>query len=394
MTSILYIDTHGPSHELLRTTLPSFSISSAYSTAEGFLKIKNLAPDIIITEIEFPDLCGFTFLEQLVHHAAHPPVIVISAQSSSYNIVRALRIGAEYFFPKPFNPEQLRENIHELVTLLYALQEKALLSAEEDLLEQFAGKSKVLGSLKYSIRLFAEAEAPVLITGESGSGKELTAHTLHKLSSRKNGPFKTVHCGAIPMSLLEAELYGSEPGAFTGAVRRPGHFEQAHGGTLFLDEIGEMSQEGQMKLLRIIEAQHITRIGGRRLIPIDVRIICATNRDINELVSQGRFRADLYFRIHTLPITLPPLRERKEDIPALALQFLQQFLQGPEMPDPPITYSALIKLSQYEWPGNVRELRNTLELAQVLSRGNTIKAEHIRVSYVNKAHSINDSVEV
>lgn len=395
----MYVDAHVPSHELLRKAFPYLTIHSAYSVSEGLTIICSLKPDLILTEIDFPGENGFLLLEQLVQHSPRLPVVVISTLNSTSNVVRALHIGAEHFFSKPFNPGELCRHVHELLALMYPLQQQAsgvvsgklsegsegsagseIASDENNSspLDALTGCSKALVQLKQSLRLFAAADAPVLITGESGSGKELVAQTLHKLSPRCRGPLKTVHCGAIPMSLLEAELYGCEPGAFTGSIRRPGHFEQAHQGSLFLDEIAEMTPAGQMKLLRIIEAQQVTRIGGRRPIPISVRVICATNRDITELVTQGSFRADLYFRIHTLPINLPPLRARKEDIAALSLQFLRQQQSCLENP---ISYSALIKLTQYDWPGNVRELRNTLQLALVLCRGKVIQAEHIRVVY-------------
>jgi DNA-binding NtrC family response regulator len=389
VSTILYLDSHGPSHALLRTIFPCLTINSIYSPERAFTEMHLHPPDVIITELDFYGIDGFTLLERLIRCPEQVPVVVLSSQSSPYSVVRALQIGAEYFFPKPFDPEQLRAYIHKLLTFIHHTRlSKDETNGPADALECFAGRSKALVKLKYTLRLYAEAEAPVLISGESGSGKELAARTLHSLSPRRDGPYKCVHCGAIPPTLLEAELYGSEPGAFTGATRRAGLFEQAHSGTLFLDEIGEMSAQGQMKLLRIIEARYITRIGGGKRIPIDTRIVCASNRDLQQLVNEGRFRADLYFRIHTLPIALPPLRRRKEDIPALALQFLQaQAQQQPPCgqllspPDPPISYSALMKLSNYHWPGNVRELRNTLQLAQVLARGNTIKAEHIRMNY-------------
>ncbi|MFO7730879.1 MAG: sigma-54 dependent transcriptional regulator [Spirochaetia bacterium] len=393
MSIVLYVDAHAPSHELLRSTFPYLTIHSAYSISEALMTLCTVKPDLILTEIDFPGEKGFALLEQLVQHPPRLPVVVISSLNSTSNVVRALHIGAEHFFAKPFDPGQLCRHVHELLALMYPLQhqlpekENGKLGGESiklcddsnsSPLDALKGCSNALVQLKHSLCLFASADAPVLITGESGSGKELVAQTLHKLSPRCNGPYKTVHCGAIPMSLLEAELYGCEPGAFTGSIRRPGHFEQAHQGSLFLDEIAEMTPAGQMKLLRIIEAQQVTRIGGRRPIPISVRVICATNRDISELVSRGLFRADLYFRIHTLPINLPPLRARKEDIAALSLQFLRQQQSCLENP---ISYSALIKLTQYDWPGNVRELRNTLQLAMVLSRGEVIQAKHIRVAY-------------
>ena len=384
MSTILYVDSHGPSHALLRTIFPCPNITAIYSPERAFTEMHSNPPDIVITEIDFYGIDGFTLLERLIRCPEQVPVVVLSSRCSPYNVVRALRTGAEYFFPKPFDPEQFRSYIHKLLTfVLHTRQSACGESSDAGPLGRFAGSSRSLEKLKHTLRLYAEAEAPVLIFGESGSGKELAAHTLHTLSSRCEGPFKCVHCGAIPPTLLEAELYGSEPGAFTGATRRPGLFEQAHSGTLFLDEIGEMSAQGQMKLLRIIEARQITRIGGRKRIPIDVRIVCASNRDMQQLVSEGKFRADLYFRIHTLPIALPPLRSRKEDIAALALQFLQNRPDGQTCspPEPPISYSALMKLSHYHWPGNVRELRNTLQLAQVLARGKTIKAEHIRLDY-------------
>ncbi len=391
MSVIMYVDSHGPSHSLVRSTFPSLTIKSVYSPEYSLEELQSNPPDLIITEIDFYGFDGYVLLERMIRCPEHVPVVVLSSLSSPYNVVRALRTGAEYFFPKPFDPDRFRSYIHKLLTFIHHSRlSSAGLHAGADPLEAFAGRSRALEKLKYHLRLYAEAAAPVLITGESGSGKELAAQTLHKLSPRRNGPFRTVHCGAIPAPLLEAELYGSEPGAFTGATRRPGLFEQGDGGTLFLDEIGEMSAQGQMKLLRIIEARQITRIGGRKRIPIDVRIVCATNRDLQQLVTEGLFRADLYFRIHTLPIALPTLRARREDIPELALQYLRsqpyqrpqsESTEGSAAPDPPISYSALIKLAQYDWPGNVRELRNTLQLAQVLARGRTIKAEHIRVAY-------------
>ncbi len=391
MSVIMYVDSHAPSHAILRNTFPALTINSVYSPEYAVEILQAKPPDLVITEIDFYGIDGYVLLERFIRCQHHVPVVVISSLSSPYNVVRALRTGAEYFFPKPFDPDRLRSYIHKLLSLIH----HARLPSPDDPssnnpLDSFAGSSKALASFKYNLRLYAESEAPVLIAGESGSGKELAAQTLHMLSPRRHGPFKCVHCGAIPPSLLEAELYGSEPGAFTGATRRAGLFEQADGGTLFLDEIGEMSAQGQMKLLRIIEAQHITRIGGRKHIPIDVRIICASNRDLQQQVSEGLFRSDLYFRIHTLPITLPPLRSRPEDIPAIALQYLrslpcrqQTSSAGTQLeePEPLISYSALIKLTQYDWPGNVRELRNTLQLAQVLARGRTIKTEHIRVAY-------------
>ena len=391
MSVIMYVDSHGPSHILLRNTFPALTINSVYSPEYAVEVLQAKPPDLIITEIDFYGIDGYVLLERFIRCPPHVPVVVISSLSSPYNVVRALRTGAEYFFPKPFDPDRLRAFIHKLLSLLHHTHLPASdAHGSKTALDAFAGRSKALASLKYNLRLYAETDAPVIIAGESGSGKELAAQTLHRLSPRRHGPFKCVHCGAIPPSLLEAELYGSEPGAFTGATRRAGLFEQADGGSLFLDEIGEMSAQGQMKLLRIIEAEHITRIGGRKPIPIDVRIICASNRDLHQHVSEGLFRSDLYFRIHTLPITLPPLRSRPEDIPAIALQYLRSLprLQSiptaetqPQAAEPPISYSALIKLTQHDWPGNVRELRNTLQLAQVLARGRTIKAEHIRVAY-------------
>ncbi|MFW6344150.1 MAG: sigma 54-interacting transcriptional regulator, partial [Sediminispirochaetaceae bacterium] len=217
---------------------------------------------------------------------------------------------------------------------------------------------------------------PVLLTGESGTGKEILARALHALSPRRRGPFKALNTGALPESLVESELYGTASGAFTDAVPRPGWFEQADGGTLFLDEIGEMPPAAQVKMLRLLEERALTRVGGRRRICIDTRVVCATNKPIHKMVKKGTFRHDLYHRINTLTISIPPLRERMEDIPEIALFFFQQEGVGPSR----VSQNIMEKLLRWSWPGNVRELKNTVKRAVVLANGGAIKAKHIILS--------------
>ncbi|MBX6423063.1 sigma-54-dependent Fis family transcriptional regulator [Thermosulfurimonas sp. F29] len=249
--------------------------------------------------------------------------------------------------------------------------------------EEIIGKSRAIREVFRLIDKVAPTESTVLILGESGTGKELVARAIHARSRRRHGPFVPVNCGAIPEELLESELFGYERGAFTGATRsKPGRFELAHGGTIFLDEIAEMSPKLQVKLLRILQERRVERLGGERAFPVDIRIIAATNRDLEREVAEGRFREDLYFRLNVIPIKLPPLRERKEDIPLLAKHFLARFCEREDLPLKKLSDGALRRLMEYHWPGNVRELENLMERLVILTEGEIIEEkdlpEHIR----------------
>jgi DNA-binding NtrC family response regulator len=372
MSSILILDQDKNEHCILSSLLTSHRILSAYSAKQALDILKKEHPDLILMDIKLPDADGFELIEILGADRSAPPVIVLSAYSSIPSVVRAIRGGAVNYLEKPCRLGALRRAISEALTRSITEQEVQQLPAEGPL-SAIVGSSSSAVELRRTIALYAETHMPVLITGESGSGKELVARSLHLLSKRRDGPYQTVHCGAIPPSLMEVEIYGSEPGAFTEARTRAGFFEKAHRGSLFLDEIGEMPPEGQVKLLRILEETAIQRIGGNRKIPIDVRVISATNRNLKQRVKEDYFREDLLFRINTLLIEVPPLRERIDDIPALSRHLLGKRKEVPE----PVSREALMKLMAHSWPGNVRELRNVLHRARVNARGGHIEARHI-----------------
>ncbi len=372
MSTILFIDQDSKEHAILNQVFPEHCIKSAYSAGMAWKILETTIPDLILMDVMLPDADGPDVIARLSRLRGNPPIIVLSAYSAPARVVRAVRCGAVNYLEKPFNLKELRRVILESL-FDRVIGDTAENPQETDLLDCIKGTSQAIRKLKDLIVLYADTEYPVLITGESGSGKELVAGTLRDLSKRGDRPYRVVHCGAIPDTLIEAEIYGSEPGAFTGAVKRQGYFEQAHRGTLFLDEIGEMPPEGQVKLLRILEDKSIIRIGGTHRISIDVRILSATNRILNSGVKDGSFRKDLLHRINTLSIVVPPLRDRRGDIPALSRHLLGNTTEVPE----PFSRGAITKLMNHEWPGNVRELRNVLQRAEINARHGRIEAEHI-----------------
>jgi DNA-binding NtrC family response regulator len=281
-------------------------------------------------------------------------------------VVQALKNGAVNYLVKPYGVEDLKKAIVD--ALQYKIPSLPFSQDGDEELEQFIGVSTTIKEIKNLLLTYAPSDSPVLLMGESGTGKEIAAHLIHSLSPRGKGPFVPINCGAIPATLLETELFGSMKGAYTGAVTREGSFERASGGTLFLDEIGEMPKQQQVTLLRVLEQQMVRRVGGNSLIPVDVRIVSATNRNLKEAVEEGLFREDLYYRLHTLFVTLPPLRERKEDIPLLSYFFLQK--QGAE--GVKISPPAMEKLKNHTWRGNARELRNIIQRAVLLKRERNI----------------------
>lgn len=377
MSLILYLDQDKNEHCILSRILTEHRILSAFTAEKALNILKKETPDLILMDIKLPDMDGFELIGQFAQQFAGdrfgPPVIVLSAYSSTSLVVRAMRRGAFNYLEKPFNLKTLQRAINEGLT--QRIKERQPQKSDTGgPLDAIVGTSPAAMELRATIARYAETDMPVLITGESGSGKELVARTLHLLSERRDEAYRVVNCGAIPPSLIEVEIYGSEPGAFTEARRRAGFFEKAHKGSLFLDEIGEMPPEGQVKLLRILEETSIWRIGGNSKIPIDVRLISATNRNLGRRVNNGKFREDLLFRINTLPIEIPPLRERITDIPALSRHLLGKGVEVPE----PISREAVLKLMSHPWPGNVRELRNILFRAKVNSRGRRIEAGDIQ----------------
>ncbi|MAG13501.1 MAG: DNA-binding response regulator [Spirochaetales bacterium] len=370
MARILFIDDDSRAHRVLRMVLPQdFHLISTFGGRHGIEAAKREIPDLILLDIDLPDTDGIAVLKQLMRLPIAPPVVMLTALAQISLAVDAIRSGAADYLVKPFEIEKLtavmRANIvGQSTNLDSCTMHPAFLS--------LVGESSVMLNTKRMIQLYAGSDRPVLITGESGTGKDVAAQIIHGLSERNQGPYIAKNCAAVPSALFESELYGSERGAFTDAVSRPGFFEQAQNGSLFLDEIGEMSPAMQVKLLRTLEEGKITRIGGSKSIPTDVRVITATNKKIRSAIEEGSFRSDLFYRISTLPLFLPPLRERLEDLSLLAAQFLREYDA-----DPPITPAALTKLSDHSWPGNVRELKNVLERGSLFAEGKPIEPQQV-----------------
>src|SRR5580700_1094825 len=323
--------------------------------------------DMILSDVVMPGKDGLTLLAELKTAGIQTPVVMVSGQANIEMAVRATRLGAIDFLEKPLSTEKLLMTVENTVKL-------SRLEDENRRLKQRAGKqelvwkSPVMQAVMAKVDRVAASETRVCILGETGTGKELVARTLHEKSSRHAGPFVTLNCAAVPAELIESELFGHEKGAFTGATSRHlGRFEQAHGGTLFLDEIGDMPALMQAKLLRVLEQKEVERIGSDRTIPVDVRVIVATHRNLEELVRKGEFRQDLYHRVFVFPILLPPLRERREDIRLLVDFFAQAVAEQNDWKPREIMPEAYAELERYSWPGNVRELRNVVERLLLLT---------------------------
>ncbi|MCD4675576.1 MAG: sigma-54 dependent transcriptional regulator [Desulfobacula sp.] len=336
---------------------------------------------LVITDLKLPKINGMDVLNFIKKKDPEIPVIVITAYGSIENAVKAIQKGAFDYVTKPFKEEKLRSSIIKALKISRLTSEVRHLRQEiEDryTFKNIVGDSpKICDVLKLAGSV-SNTDTTVLITGESGTGKELISRATHINSPRSSGPFLTVNCAAIPSNLLEAELFGYEKGAFTGAHKRTkGKFEVASGGTLFLDEIGDMKPDVQAKLLRILETREFERLGGTKTIKADVRIIAATNKNLEEMVEEKLFREDLFYRIDVFPIHIPPLRERKQDIPKLSNHFIQEFSKAFGRKPPELSDKAIKKLIQYPWKGNIRELKNVLERAMILSKGSQITSHHI-----------------
>lgn len=330
---------------------------------------------VVITDLKMPDGSGLDVLSAAKARSSRTEVIVLTAHSSVDNAIEAVRAGAYDFVAKPFEPAELASRVARAIEKHDLLAENARLRAQvaERDHGQALGRSPAMLSVTDLVRRAAPSRSTVLITGESGTGKELVARALHAQSDRKSGPFLVVNCGALPDALMESELFGHEKGAFTGAVtRHTGLFREADGGSLLLDEIGELPASLQVKLLRVLQERTVRSVGGTQEVPIDVRLLAATNRDIEAEVASGKFRQDLYYRLNVIRVALPPLRERREDLPWLAEHFLQKFSVEMNKDVLSMTPDALRALERYQFPGNVRELENVIERAVALSGGRTI----------------------
>ena len=349
-----------------------FNVEVAKNKREAIKKLSSQNFDIILSDYRLPDGNGIEILEFFREKDKITPFIIITAYGSINGAVEALHKGASHYIPKPID----FDNLLKIISFYIQKQEDY-----ENTSDEFAGiigKSKKMQELFQEISIVSKSDATVLIEGESGTGKELVARAIHKLSKRAENPFIAVNCSAIPLELFENELFGHEKGAYTGAVgREVGKIELAGEGTLFLDEVGELPPLAQAKLLRVLQEKEFFRVGGTKLLPMKCRIICATNRNLEEMVEKKEFREDLFYRINVVHLKIPPLRERKEDIPLLVNHFLRKYAQQNEKEIYAIDDSALDVLMEYDWPGNVRELENAIERAVVMCQEGVIKKEHL-----------------
>jgi len=344
-------------------------------------KVKESSPDLVIMDVRMPELDGIEALSRVKATSPKTAVLIMTAFGSSNAAIRAMELGAFDYITKPFELDKISHTVKRVLDYQDLTQEVEVLRDEISTLvqtERIVGNSPAMQDVYKTIGKVAKADATVLVSGESGTGKELVAEALHYNSNRRSGPLVKVSCAALPETLLEAELFGHEKGSFTGAMtQRRGRFEMADKGTIFLDEIGEMTMPTQTKLLRVLQERKIERIGSNLPIKVDIRIICATNKDLQRQVEQGKFRDDLYYRLNVINIHMPPLRDRKEDIPSLVEHFLAKHRYSATAQPAAISEEAIRRLMEYNWPGNVRELENVIERAVVLSRGQIITSREL-----------------
>ncbi len=384
---VLIVDDDEDIRELLTDRLDAVGYETAVAVdgLEGLEAIRKETPDLVFLDIRMPNLDGFGVLEAVRKEGLETVVVVITAHGSVENAVQAMRLGAYDFVEKPFDSGRIE------VVMEKAL-ERASLKREHEAMQEvireqtpdFIGEAPVMMDIAATAERAAASDATVLILGESGTGKEVLAQAIHTWSPRKEGPFVAVNCAALPDQLLESTLFGHERGAFTGAVnQKKGKFELARGGTILLDEIGEMKPELQVKLLRVLQDGVFERLGGTKSIRSNVRLLAATNRNLEEAMAEGHFREDLYYRLNVVTLTLPPLRQRAEDIPTLTTHFLERYSREAKRRFKGISEEAMACLMSHAWPGNIRELANAIERAVVLGLSDFIEAEDLPTHVVS-----------
>ena len=384
---LLLVDDEEAARYGMRRALETFNceIAEADSAESAHALMRKSQFDLLLLDVNLPGLSGLDFLKQIQSEAEAsqteaPHVVIITAHGSERVAVQAVKSGAYDYLAKPFEVDDLRLVVKNAFENIQLRRENRTLrrriEIESSQRGALLGNSEAMQRVRSMIEKVADTDATVLVRGESGTGKELVARELHDRSSTRNGgAFVAVNCAALPAELIESELFGHEKGAFTGAAaRRKGKFEQANDGTLFLDEIGDMSANVQAKLLRALEERRIERLGGDESIPVDVRIVSATHRALEEEIEKGNFRADLFYRLRVVTIDIAPLRDRREDIPVMAASFARDAANRHGLPERPIARETLKQLMQYDWPGNVRELRNAIERAAIMSEGEELNA--------------------
>jgi DNA-binding NtrC family response regulator len=384
---ILLVEDRDSLRAMLRHALEAHghTVLEARDEPEAVQLLRSSRPGVVLSDLRLPDGDGFGVLRAAKELDPELPVIVMTAYSTIQDAVKAIKDGALDFLAKPVDPDHLLLMVERALSQRRLATENILL--KEELASrrgapQIIGEDPKLKQVTVALHRAASTDTTVLLEGESGTGKELFARALHALSPRADGPFVAINCAAIPETLLETELFGYEKGAFTGAgARKPGKFELAHRGTLFLDEIGDMPISLQPKILRALEEKSFERVGGTALLHVDVRVVAATNKHLKAAVAARQFREDLYFRLSVFPITIPPLRERLDDITMLAKHFIERFSRDLNKKPLGLADSALDALRAYPWPGNVRELQNCIERAVILTDGDTIHARHLNLTF-------------
>ncbi len=378
MSRILIVDDEANIRRMLGALLRAegFSVTEAPSGNGALLSIDESAPDAVLLDLMMPPgPDGIDTLEKIRQREPHVPVIMMSGKAQLTDAVRAIKFGAFQFLEKPLTPEAVLVTLRSALELTRARAENRVLRSQLGIREVMVGTSAPMQAVRSMIDQVGPTEARVLILGESGTGKELVARAIHRASRRSSKPFISVNCAAIPRDLVESEMFGHERGAFTGAVeRRLGRFELANGGTLFLDEVGDLHLEAQAKLLRVLETGEIVRVGGERVVKVDIRLVAATNQRLEQAVGAGTFREDLYFRLNVFPVEIAPLRARLSDLPAL-VGHLAELVRPHQAPR--FTAEAVALLSAYDWPGNIRELANVVERLAILG-GHEVDAALVR----------------
>ena len=379
---ILIVDDEANMRRILQAMLEreGYHVLQATNGEEALETLREYAVSTVISDLRMPKMDGMTLLHEIKENFPNIPVIVITAFGTVEAAVEALKLGATDFITKPFDRDQLSQIVGKARRLFLADEKEGITTKTFAKKWEIVGESVKLEKVYNLVMKTADSPSTVLITGESGTGKELIAKAIHENSSRVKKPFIKVNCAAIPETLIESELFGHEKGAFTGAVTaKPGRFELADGGTLFLDEIGEISKEIQVKLLRVLQEKVIERVGGIRPVTVDFRLITATNKDLAEEVKSGNFRNDLYYRLNVVPVHLPPLRDRREDIPLLVEHFISNYRDKLNRPVSGVSEPALQSLQSYDWPGNIRELENVIERAVLLTDNTELQVQDFQM---------------
>jgi two-component system nitrogen regulation response regulator NtrX len=381
MPSVLIVDDEPNIRRMVGALLGAegYEVRDAQDGATGLQRALENEPDVLLLDLMMPgEMDGMATLAQMREKLPDVPVVMMSGRAGLSDAVRATKLGAFNFLEKPLSPEGVLLALSSALELRQVRREAKTLRREYGLGGEMIGDSSAMMKVRELIARVAPTDSRVLITGESGTGKELVAAAIHTASARRDRPFVRVNCAAIPRDLVESEMFGHEKGSFTGATdRRIGRFELAHTGTLLLDEVGDLGPEAQAKLLRAIEAKEIERVGGGKPIRVDVRIVSATNKDLERCVHEGTFREDLFFRLNVIPIPLPPLRERPSDIPSLVRHFSALHRMRTGQPQPQWTDGAMVLLTRYRWPGNVRELANIVERLSILHAGSPVEADDV-----------------